>query len=250
MEKKRNSNIKNIKQIIAMMVFFVVIIISVCFSNLNYNENNVITSNITKNETYTYCDIDNIPDYTDNICITINNNVPYFSESDYTTEPFEIYSDLDEYGRCGVAFANICKEIMPSKAKGDERESLKDVIPTGWKQTIYDGIELYHRCHLIGFQLAGENANKLNLITGTRYFNVQGMEPFENQVAEYITKNEDNHVLYRVTPVFKDDNLIASGVEMEAYSVEDNGKGLHFNVFIYNIQPGIEIDYLNGSIKK
>ena len=130
---------------------------------------------------------------------------------------------------------------MPKK----EREDISSIEPTGWVQAKYDGEYLYNRCHLIGHQLAGEDANELNLITGTRYFNVSGMLIFENQVADYIKENENNHVLYRVTPVFEGDNLVASGVEIEAYSVEDNGK-LCFNIFVYNIQPGIEIDYKTG----
>lgn len=243
MERKKTFNIR---QIIAMMIFFVVvIIISVCFSNLDYNGNNVITSNITKNEIDIYYDIENIPDYADNIYITINNNVPYFDESDYTTEAFEKYSDLDEYGRCGVAYANICKELMPEE--GSERKNLKSE-PTGWKQTKYNGDYLYNRCHLIARSLAGEEDNKLNLITGTKYFNVNGMKPFEDRVSGYISQNPNNHVLYRVTPIYKGDNAVASGVEIEAYSVEDNGIGVQFNVFVYNIQPGVEIDYLTGEI--
>ena len=168
--------------------------------------------------------------------------MPYFEKSEYTTEAFEEYSELDNLGRCGVAYANICKEILPTEERGD----ISDVKPTGWVQAKYEGEYLYNRCHLIGHQLAGEDANELNLITGTRYFNVSGMLPFENQVAEYIEKNIDNHVLYRVTPVFEGDNLLATGVEIEAYSVEDNGLGVCFNVFVYNVQPGINIDYKTG----
>ena len=175
----------------------------------------------------------------------INGNRPFFEESDYTTDAFEIYSELDSLGRCGVAFANICKELMPTEERGE----IGSVRPSGWHTVKYpDVIEdlfLYNRCHLIGFQLAGENANEKNLITGTRFMNVDGMLPFENEVADYVRRT-GNHVLYRVTPVFEGDNLVADGVLMEAYSVEDDGKGVRFCVFVYNVQPGIEIDYRTG----
>ncbi len=215
------------------------------------NENSDIlnkTNQVSANQTSTYVNLADIPEYTDEIYIEINNNIPYFEESEYTTESFENYSELDSLGRCGVAYANICKETMP--ADGDERESISSIKPTGWVQAQYDGEYLYNRCHLIGYQLSNENANELNLITGTRYFNVEGMLPFENMVADYIDENPNNHVLYRVTPVFQDDNLLASGVEIEAYSVEDNGQGICFNVFVYNVQPGITIDYKTGESSK
>ena len=183
-----------------------------------------------------------IPEYKNEIYVIINNNIPYFDESDYTTDAFEKYSDLDEKGRCGVAYANICTEIMPTGERGD----ISDVEPTGWKQEKYDGEYLYNRCHLIGYQLAGENANERNLITGTRYFNVQGMLPFENEVADYIDNNPNNHVLYRVTPIFEGNNLLAKGVQIEAYSVEDEGKGVCFNVFVYNVKQEINIEYDKG----
>lgn len=195
--------------------------------------------NTVENTTY---NLSNIPEYTNKIYIEINNNIPYFEEKEHTTKVFENYSQLDNLKRCGVAYANICKEIMPTEKRGD----ISNVKPTGWKQAKYDGKFLYNRCHLIGYQLAGENANELNLITGTNYFNVEGMLPFENKVAEYIEKNNNNHVLYRVTPDFKGDNKVASGVEMEAYSVEDNGQGVSFNVYVYNVQPGITINYQTG----
>lgn len=190
-----------------------------------------------------------IPPYSSAPYVVINNNIPSFSENDHTTNPFEKYSELDSLGRCGVAYANICKEIMPSEY--DEREAIGNIKPSGWQTVRYneliDGNYLYNRCHLIGYQLAGENANKQNLITGTRYMNVTGMLPFENIVADYIKKNGNNHVLYRVTPIFEGNNLVASGVQLEAYSVEDNGKGVCFNVYVYNVQPGITIDYTNGN---
>ena len=196
-------------------------------------------------------DLNNIPEYTNEPYVTINNNIPNFQESDYTTESFENYAKLDNLGRCGVAYANICRELMPTGKRGE----ISSVYPSGWKnkkyENIVDGDYLYNRCHLIGWQLAGENANELNLITGTRYMNVEGMLPFENQVADYLKQDltEDNHVLYRITPVFEGNNLVASGVQMEAYSVEDKGEGVCFNVYVYNVQPGIEIDYTTGDNK-
>lgn len=189
-------------------------------------------------------DLASIPEYSDNAYVVLNNNVPDFDESDYTTESFEEYSELDSLGRCGVAFANICKETMPKE--DDERESISSVKPSGWVQKKYNGEYLYNRCHLIGYQLTNENANKQNLITGTVYLNIEGMLPFENEIAQYIEDNPDNHVLYRVTPIFDGDNLVASGVQLEAFSVEDKGKGICFNVYCYNVEPGIIIDYKTG----
>ncbi|MBQ9769365.1 MAG: DNA/RNA non-specific endonuclease, partial [Clostridia bacterium] len=167
-----------------------------------------------------------------------------FTEDELTTGSFENYSELDELGRCGVAFACVGVDIMPT----EDREGIGQIKPSGWvtaKYDIVDGKYLYNRCHLIGFQLTGENANEKNLITGTRYFNVEGMLPFENMVADYVRETK-NHVLYRVTPVFVGEDLVAKGVQMEAYSVEDDGEGVCFNVFVYNIQPGITINYANG----
>ncbi len=186
-----------------------------------------------------------IPSYTTASYTTVNRNVPYFSASELTTKAFENYSRLDSLGRCGVAYANVCKEIMPT----EERGSIGTVKPSGWHLVKYAGIDgnyLYNRCHLIGYQLSGENANEKNLITGTRYLNVQGMLPFENQVAQYV-KETGNHVLYRATPVFDGSDLVARGVLLEAMSVEDKGAGVQFNVFCYNVQPGITIDYADGS---
>lgn len=186
-----------------------------------------------------------IPAYQDAAYVTVNDNVPFFTESEFTTEPFESYSDLDSLGRCGVAYANVCKEIMPT----EERGSIGMVKPSGWHTVKYSGIDgnyLYNRCHLIGYQLSGENANEKNLITGTRYLNVQGMLPFENQVADYV-KRTGNHVLYRSTPLFEGNDLVARGVLLEAASVEDQGKGLQFNVFCYNVQPGVTIQYADGT---
>lgn len=186
-----------------------------------------------------------IPDYAVDPYVVVNNNQPDFAESDMTTNSFETYSDLDALGRCGIAYANIGQDLMPT----EERGNISDVKPSGWQSVEYEGIDggyLYNRCHLIGFQLTAENANEKNLITGTRYLNVEGMLPFENMVADYIQET-GNHVLYRVTPLFEGDNLVASGVQMEAKSVEDNGAGILFNVFCYNVQPGITIDYATGN---
>ena len=186
-----------------------------------------------------------VSDYAGQAYEEVNNNQPFFQEEDMTTEPFETYSELDWLGRCGVAYANICLELMPTEERGE----IGSVKPSGWHTAKYPDIipdmYLYNRCHLIGYQLAGENANEKNLITGTRYLNVNGMLPFENQVAEYV-KETGNHVLYRVTPQFSGNNLVADGVLMEAYSVEDSGAGVCFCVFVYNVQPGIEIDYATG----
>lgn len=177
--------------------------------------------------------------------VVINDNDPDFTDADMTTTSFESYGELDGLGRCTTAFANIGKDLMPTEKRG----SIGEVKPTGWQMAKYDNVDgkyLYNRCHLIGYQLTGENANAKNLITGTRYLNVDGMLPFENMVADYI-KETGNHVLYRVTPVFSGDNLVASGVHMEAESVEDNGDGILFNVYCFNAQPGIAIDYATGN---
>ena len=178
----------------------------------------------------------------------VNNNVPYFTDDEITTKAYEKYSELDSLGRCGVVMACVGRELMPKG--GEERESISSVTPSGWEQAKYDselvdGGFLYNRAHLIGWQLTAENANKRNLITGTRYFNVDGMLPFENLVADYV-RETGNHVMYRVTPDFEDSNLVATGVTMEAYSVEDNGDGVQFCIYVYNFQPGILIDYATG----
>lgn len=189
-------------------------------------------------------DIDNIPSYAGNSYVIVNDNIPNFKEEDYTTTSFEKYGELDYLGRCTTATSNIGIDLMPTEKRG----SIGMIKPTGWQTIKYDHIDgkyLYNRCHLIGYQLTGENANKKNLITCTRSMNTKGMLQFENMVADYIKKTS-NHVLYRVTPVFEGDNLLATGVQMEAYSVEDSGKGIMFNVFVYNIEDGIIIDYKTG----
>ena len=233
MGRKRRSKKRDIEKFIGILIFIICAI--VVYSNESILRDNDI-------QTETYIELSDIPEYSNEIYVTLNNNIPFFDEKDYTTEGFEIYSKLDKLGRCGVAYSNICMEIMPTEDRGD----ISDIEPTGWIQKKYNGEYLYNRCHLIGHQLAGENANELNLITGTRYFNVEGMLPFENKIANYIRENKENHVLYRVTPIFEGNNLVAKGVQMEAYSVEDKGKGVCFNVFVYNVQPGINIDYATG----
>ncbi len=185
-----------------------------------------------------------IPEYAGEPYVILQGNQPDFDLEDLTLEPFENYSELDSLGRCGVAYANICLDTMPTEPRGE----IGQVKPTGWQTVKYDCVDgkyLYNRCHLIGYQLAGENANRQNLITGTRYLNVTGMLPFENMVDDYVEETE-NHVLYRVTPIFVGSNLVASGVQMEAFSVEDEGEGVCFNVYVYNVQPGVVIDYATG----
>ena len=187
-----------------------------------------------------------IPAYSGKAWVEINGNTPNFSADELTTKAYEHYSGLDSLGRCGVATATCGTEIMP--APNEKRGSISTVKPTGWVQAKYSGISggyLWNRCHLIGWQLSAENANKCNLITGTRYMNVEGMLIFENQVADYI-KETENHVAYRITPIFEGNNLVCSGVQMEAYSIEDEGEGVCFNVYCYNIQPGITINYATG----
>lgn len=185
-----------------------------------------------------------IPAYSGEPYVTVNNNVPQFLDAELSTVSYEYYSDLDELGRCGVVYACIGTDLMPT----EERGNIGPVKPSGWhtiKYSVVDGNYLYNRCHLIGYQLSGENDNVKNLITGTRYMNVEGMLPFENRVADYVRETK-NHVMYRVTPVFDGDNLLVNGVQIEAQSVEDDGGGISFNVYCYNVQPGIGIDYATG----
>lgn len=229
-----------------MGVSFLILFCAFIYSKNSTEINNYISKIIPINYTYAYS-IENIPEYTDKEYIIINNNEPYFTEEDYTLKSFEKYSDLDLLGRCGVAYANVGIDTMPTI----ERGSIGMIKPTGWHTIKYDivnGKYLYNRCHLIGYQLTGENDNEKNLITCTRQMNIGTMLEYENKVVDYVKKT-NNHVLYRVTPVFKDSNLLATGVEIEAYSVEDNGEEIKFNVFIYNVQEGIEIDYTTGDSK-
>lgn len=206
-------------------------------------EDAYITEQIT---TAPVININEIPAYTGNAYAVINNNTPFFTDNELSAVSYEYYSDLDPLGRCGVCVASIGQDIMPTEVRGE----IGNIKPSGWHTVKYpeivDGNYLYNRCHLIGFQLAGENANVNNLITGTRYLNVEGMLPFENMVADFV-KETGYHVMYRVTPVFSGDNLVADGVLIEAESVEDNGSGILFNVFCYNVQPGISIDYATGN---
>lgn len=188
--------------------------------------------------------MEDLPAFSGDPYVVIDDNQPDFPQADMTTESFESYSPLDFLGRCGPAYANVGQDLMPTEERGE----IGQVKPSGWqtvKYDIVDGKYLYNRCHLIGYQLTGENANEENLITGTRYMNVEGMLPFEDEVADYVQET-GNHVLYRVTPVFEALNLVADGVQMEAYSVEDEGTGVCFNVYVYNVQPGVEIDYATG----
>ena len=185
-----------------------------------------------------------VPEYAGIPYVEINGNEPRFSEKELSEESFEEYGELDDLGRCGMVCASVGEDLMPDEKRG----KIGQVRPTGWHTVKYDNVDgkyLYNRCHLIGYQLSGENANEKNLITGTRYMNVEGMLPFENMVADYV-KETDNHVMYRVVPVFEGDNLLASGVQMEAMSVEDGGEGISYNVYVYNVQPGIDIDYATG----
>lgn len=191
-----------------------------------------------------FSSVNDVEEYTFFPYVQINNNVPEFDDTSYT-ESFEQYGELDSLGRCTSCIANIGTDLMPT----EERGAIGSIKPTGWQVAKYDCVDgkyLYNRCHLIGYQLTAENANPKNLITGTRYLNVDGMLEFESMVADYV-KSTGNHVLYRVTPIFKDNELVARGVQMEAYSIEDNGKGVQFNIYCYNVQPNIEIDYKTGN---
>lgn len=203
------------------------------------------TTSTAPDTSTTSSSVDALPTYAGEPYSYLDDNIPTFTQEDFTTASFESYSELDALGRCGIAYACIGQDLMPTEDRG----SISSVTPTGWEQEKYDDVDggwLYNRSHMIGFQLTGENANKQNLITGTRAFNVDGMLPFENEVADYIHET-GNHVLYRVTPYFDGDNLLADVVQIEAYSVEDDGQGVQFNVYCYNAQPGITIDYTTGN---
>lgn len=250
------------KYIPLISVICIVVIVGLMFLNPNFANKieSVMQNSLTISEeeslnqtgtTVTYnISLDNIPEYADKPYVTINNNVPFFSENEiteYTVSGFEQYAPLDNLGRCGETIAYVGKETMPTEKRGD----IGMVKPSGWNNKSYDFVDgqwVYNRCHLIGWQLTAENANERNLITGTRYMNVEGMLPFENTVADYV-KETKNHVLYRVTPIFEDKNLVADGVLMEAYSYEDGGDGVHYCVFCYNVQPGVKIDYATGKNK-
>ena len=200
---------------------------------------------LTQEEQAPYSDsVMNVPAFSGNPYVVINDNQPEFADEDITDQSYEFYSELDSLGRCGFAMACVGYDIMPTEDRG----SIGQVKPTGWHTVKYDFVDgkyLYNRCHLIGYQLTGENANEKNLITGTRYLNVDGMLPFENMIADYV-KETKNHVMYRVTPIYDGNNLLARGVQMEAWSVEDDGASICFNVYVYNNQPGVHIDYATG----
>ncbi len=224
------------------------LLITLCFLVLCCCANKDVIDNTSQSSEITSFNIESIPEFTGSPYVVVNNNIPNFSAKDITDVSFEKYSPLDSLGRCSVAIACIGRDIMPT----EERGSIGQVKPSGWQTVKYDGIDgkyLYNRCHLIGFQLTGENANECNLITGTRYMNVEGMLPFENMIADYV-KETGNHIVYRVTPIFKENELVARGVQLEALSVEDNGEGVCFNVYVYNNQPGIRIDYKTGNSDK
>ena len=221
-----------IKKLLLTVALMCTILLTGCTQN-NINKENTVS-------------LETIPQFEGKAYVELNGNIPSFPEEDKTKQSFEHYEKLDVLGRARGAYANIGKETMPKE------KSISSVHPTGWNNTQYnfvDGKYLYNRCHLIGYQLTAENANERNLITGTRYMNVEGMLPFENMVADYI-KETGNHVLYRVTPIYEGDNLVANGVEMEAESIEDNGEGIQFHVFVYNVQPLVDIDYRDGSSQK
>lgn len=229
-------------------ILLILIVSLSVLSGCSAGENNFFNDlDITAQSTSDYVnyDLSNIPDYDGKAYVELNGNVPEFSKSEKTySESFEEYGKLDSLGRCTYAVSCIGKDLMPTEKRG----SIGSVKPSGWHISKYDFVDgkyLYNRCHLIGYQLTAENANERNLITGTRYLNVEGMLPFENDVADYI-EITNNHVYYKVTPIFEGNNLVANGVQMQAYSVEDNGQGVSFNVYCYNVQPGVAIDYATG----
>lgn len=245
-EKVKSNSNTNVKQILTIIFFMIIIVIGIyATNNYKYNENNT-----NKQPVISYT-LDSIPEYSSEPYVTINNNIPNFTDEDFIPNSFENYSDLDKYGRCGVAFANLNKEeTMPKE--NENRKSLDKVIPSGWQDIEYSKINLanlYNKCHLIAFSLSAENANDKNIITGTRYFNISGMTPFENKVRKYLNDNPNNHCLYRVTPIYEGENKLASGITIEAESVEDRGKNICFYVYIYNVQSGVIIDYATGESK-
>ncbi len=227
-------------------VLLTIALLSGCKAFTTVDNPHITDDGITVNR-YTGIEAKDIPEYSGKAYVTLNGGTPNFTKNELKAEAYEHYSTPDRYGRCRECEACLGNELMPKEERGD----ISAVEPTGWQRIEFDFIEgglLYNRCHLLGFQLTGENANENNLITGTRYLNIDGMLPFENMVADYINET-GNHVLYRVTPVFSGNELLARGVQMEGYSVEDGGEGVCFNVFCYNVQPGVEIDYLTGNAK-
>lgn len=253
---KRDNNNKK-KLICFCLAFLVVLCVAIIYTNnstptTSHNDSSQTTVSVEYTAPTTNVSADfTLPEYTGTAYAVINNNQPQFDDLN-NRKAFEKYSHFDSLGRCGVAYANICQQLMPTEKRGD----ISSVKPSGWSYnkksnnnsysaSIVDGGRIYNRCHLIGFQLAGENDNKENLVTGTRYMNVDGMLPFENMVADYV-KEMGGHVLYRVTPIYVNDELVCRGVQIEAYSVEDHGESICFNVFCFNVQPGIEINYATG----
>ena len=238
----------NLKLLLGSLLLSLSLLFGGCSADESTNKNIRIsneTSDKLADTPSTSYDLKSIPEYSGEPYVTIHDNVPFFLEEELTTDAFETYSELDDLGRCGTAYANICEDIMPTEKRG----KIGMIKPSGWHTVKYTGIDgnyLYNRCHLIGYQLSAENANEKNLITGTRYLNVTGMLPFENMVAYYVNET-GNHVLYRVTPIYNQENLVADGVLMEAQSVENDD--LAFCVYCYNVQPGIEIDYHTGDSK-
>lgn len=238
----------NLKLLLGSLLLSLSLLFGGCSADESTNKNTRMsneTSDKLSDTPATSYDLESIPEYSGEPYVTIHDNVPFFSEEELTTDAFETYSELDDLGRCGTAYANICEEIMPTEKRG----KIGMIKPSGWHTVKYTGIDgnyLYNRCHLIGYQLSAENANEKNLITGTRYLNVTGMLPFENMVADYVNET-GNHVLYRVTPIYNQENLVSDGVLMEAQSVENDD--LAFCVYCYNVQPGIEIDYHTGDSK-
>lgn len=236
---------RKLTQTLALLVLTLSLLLGGCAAPVQ-DAGSVSPSVPASSGTQTSASLDALPAYSGEPYVALNGNEPDFSADEITDTSFETYSPLDSLGRCGVAEASISTDLMP--AQGEKRGSISEVKPSGWVTSKYDFVDgkyLYNRCHLIGWQLTAENANRSNLITGTRYLNVDGMLPFENMVADYV-RETGNHVMYRVTPIFDGDNLVAQGVQMEAYSVEDDGDGICFNVFCYNVQPGVEIAYATG----
>ena len=243
--KKKNQSMTKFEFIVAVVLLIAWLVAK--YYNIDIPGTIAKATGMEKISYTTSFDLNSVPEFTDQPYVVLNNNIPNFSDEELTEDSFEKYSELDYLGRCGAAYACVGLETMPTENRG----AIGNIKPSGWKNAKYDFVDgkyLYNRCHLIGFQLTAENDNEKNLITGTRYLNVQGMLPFENEVAKYV-KETQNHVLYRVTPIFEGENLVANAVQMEAKSVEDNGEGVCFNVYVYNNQPGVVIDYSTGESK-
>ena len=245
--KRRKKNIFKLKKRTKVIISLVALILALSVS-LIFGED-ILDRFDNSNSHIPSASLDSIPEFNgESPYVIINDNVPFFKDEEKVTKSYEKYGELDGLGRCTVCIACIGVDIMPTEERGD----ISTVEPSGWINAKYDcvpGKYIYNRCHLIGFQLTGENANKQNLITGTQYLNIEGMLPFENMIADYV-KETKNHVMLRVTPIYEGDNLVASGVLMEAWSVEDNGEGICFNVYTYNAQPGVIIDYATGNTRE